>query len=137
MQKNRLELIIKERKKQGITWEELSDGLPIAGNSLRVAFTRKSVDEVYIEHVESKLNIKQNKQNIQHVKNEDDQENDIYYEKDGVKISLDEILLFVSKNEERCMQEKIFSNIVEVRVAKRISEITASKEKLMQYLDIS
>jgi phage repressor protein C with HTH and peptisase S24 domain len=56
----RIELIQKQRKKLGITWNELAEGLPIAGNSLRIAFGRKSVDEVYLDHVENKIQNAQN-----------------------------------------------------------------------------
>ena len=53
----RLEEVQKQRKLQGKTWSDLAINLPIQGNSLRVAFERGNVDEVYIEHVEGILNI--------------------------------------------------------------------------------
>lgn len=56
---NRLENIIKQRKLQGKTWNELAEKLPIQGNSLRVAFERGSVDDAYLLHVENILNIQE------------------------------------------------------------------------------
>ena len=55
--KVRLEEVQKQRKLQGKSWSDLAENLPIQGNSLRVAFERGRVDEVYIEHVEGVLNI--------------------------------------------------------------------------------
>ncbi|CAM1344632.1 hypothetical protein [Tenacibaculum amylolyticum] len=59
---------------------------------------------------------------------------DIYYEKDGVKFFINEIINFVAEEEEEFMKRKIFSNIIEVRVAKKLAEITATKESLLAYL---
>lgn len=55
--------ILKAKKMQGKSWDELAEGFPIQGNSLRVAFQRGSVDEIYLENVEKILNI-HNVQNI-------------------------------------------------------------------------
>lgn len=55
---NRLDRILRERKVKGLKWAELSEGLSISGEGLRVAFTRKSVDEAYLDHVEKKLGLK-------------------------------------------------------------------------------
>lgn len=54
---NILEQILKERKMKKISWDRLAEGLPIQGNSLRVAFERGSVDDLYIEHVKKVLNL--------------------------------------------------------------------------------
>ncbi|CAM1343849.1 hypothetical protein [Tenacibaculum amylolyticum] len=59
---------------------------------------------------------------------------DIYYEKNGVKFFINEIINFVAEEEEEFMKRKIFSNIIEVRVAKKLAEITATKESLLAYL---
>lgn len=53
----RLENILKERRLQGVTWDELAEELPIKGNALRTAFTRKSVSDAYLEVIEKKLGI--------------------------------------------------------------------------------
>ncbi|MGG8495934.1 hypothetical protein ACQY1Q_05935 [Tenacibaculum sp. TC6] len=50
------------------------------------------------------------------------------------EITIRELVLMVAENEHECMKHQIFKNIIEVRVAKRISEITASKETLLEYL---
>lgn len=59
--------ILIERKKLGLTWDVLSKGLPIGSNSLRVAFQRGSVNEVYLNHVQDiidKIKKDENKNNI-------------------------------------------------------------------------
>lgn len=59
---------------------------------------------------------------------------EVYFEKDGLRVSVNELSTFIASNEDAFMKEKIFSNIIEIRVAKRIAEITTSKEKLIEYL---
>lgn len=63
--------ILKERKLQGISWDKLSEGLPIQGNSLRVAFERGSVDETYIEHIKNILKIQNKNTNHTQILNEE------------------------------------------------------------------
>ena len=53
-----LELILKEKKMQGYSWEKLARNLPVTGNALRIAFSRKSVDKAYLEVICNQLNIK-------------------------------------------------------------------------------
>ena len=62
---DRLENILKERKLKGLTWKQLAEDLPIDGNSLRIAFTRKKVDPVYLSHIEEVLKIDKNVQDVQ------------------------------------------------------------------------
>ncbi len=57
--KKRIEHILKQRKLQGITWDDLAKDLPIQGNSLRVAFTRGKADDYYLEYLENLLGISQ------------------------------------------------------------------------------
>lgn len=58
---------------------------------------------------------------------------DNFLEKDGVTLNLKEILFQITKNEDHCIKVKIFSNIPKIKVSKRISQITLSKEKLKEY----
>lgn len=57
--------ILKTKKMQGLSWNQLAEGLPISGNGLRVAFSRGTVNTIYIDFIVKKLNLKsvQNKQN--------------------------------------------------------------------------
>lgn len=55
--------------------------------------------------------------------------------KDGVCFSLDEVISFVVENEEELMKNKIFKNIIEIKVSKRIAEITSSRINLENYLN--
>ena len=59
---------------------------------------------------------------------------EIYYEKNGVKFFINEIINFVAEEEDEFMKRKIFANIIEVKVAKKLAEITANKESLLNYL---
>lgn len=56
----RIDRILKEKKIKGFKWDEIAKGLPISGNGLRVAFARSSVDEIYLDIVESNLGIHNN-----------------------------------------------------------------------------
>lgn len=49
--------INKKRKLLGISWSELSQSLPIKGDSLRIQFKRGSVDEVYLSVIKERLGI--------------------------------------------------------------------------------
>ena len=63
-----LNKVLIERKKLGITWDFLAEGLPIAGNSLRTAFKRGNVNIVYLSHVKAVIEDYKNKQgNIKEV----------------------------------------------------------------------
>jgi len=44
-----IEKALKLKKIRGLNWDEFAEGLPIKGNSLRVAFNRKSVPIEYLE----------------------------------------------------------------------------------------
>lgn len=52
-----IEQIKKAKKIKGFTWDKLSEGLPISGNALAVAFNRNSVDKTYLEFICEKLDI--------------------------------------------------------------------------------
>lgn len=52
-----METILKERKTQGVSWNELAKDLPISGNGLRIAFSRNSVDEFYLKAICERLGI--------------------------------------------------------------------------------
>ena len=54
---NRLDAILKAKKVAGISWEQLAEELPITANAIRVAFSRKSVDDAYLEILEKHLGI--------------------------------------------------------------------------------
>jgi hypothetical protein len=58
----------------------------------------------------------------------------ISLEIEGIPITIDKIAHLIAKHEEEFMKQKIFSNIIEIRVAKRIADITLSKETLIEYL---
>jgi hypothetical protein len=63
----RLKRILEERKRQGVKWDELAANLPIKGNALRTAFTRNSVNDIYLKEVEKVLAI--GNQNMMHEEN--------------------------------------------------------------------
>ncbi|CAL2106674.1 hypothetical protein T190115A13A_270031 [Tenacibaculum sp. 190524A02b] len=67
---------------------------------------------------------------------EEDYNSNEICEIDGVKIKLKSLVSYIATNEEKFMNEKIFSNIIEIRVSRKLAEITASKENLYKYLKI-
>lgn len=75
------------------------------------------------------------KEALRKLSNGDTKKEEICLTKDGVNIKMSEVLHFVVENEEEALKYKIFSNIIEVKTAKRILEITTSKEKLLDYLN--
>ncbi|CAA0193795.1 helix-turn-helix domain-containing protein [Tenacibaculum maritimum] len=68
------------------------------------------------------------------IDSESNEKGECSFEKNGVEISVGDLVGFIANNEEEFMKYKVFSNIIEVRVAKRIAEITISKEELFKYL---
>lgn len=60
---SRLKNVLKQRKLQGVPWDELAKNLPVKGNALRTAFTRESVSDAYLEEIERILGITHNTQN--------------------------------------------------------------------------
>ena len=48
-------------------------------------------------------------------------------EKDGVSFTLDEVALFVVKNEAHLMKNKVFENLIELRAKDKIIEILEKK----------
>lgn len=51
------ERILLAKKKKGYSWDKLSEGLPITGEALRIAFKRGSVDDFYLDHLKKVLEI--------------------------------------------------------------------------------
>lgn len=52
-----LDIIAKERKLKGLTWDDLAKGLPINGNALRMAIVeRKKVHPEYLPIIRQNLN---------------------------------------------------------------------------------
>lgn len=55
---DKLKRILNEKKLQGKTWSDLADVLPVSGEGLRIAFTRNSVSEIFLDEIERTLGIK-------------------------------------------------------------------------------
>lgn len=54
---SRITEILKVKKMKGYNWEEISSVLPISSAGLRAAFSRGSVDDVYLDAIENYLKI--------------------------------------------------------------------------------
>ena len=52
---SRITEILKQKKLQGLNWDDLSDHLPITSAGLRAAFSRGSVSEIYLDVLEKVL----------------------------------------------------------------------------------
>jgi predicted transcriptional regulator len=108
-----LQKIIIERKKLGLTWGDLAVGLPIAGNSLRIAFKRGKVDQVYLNHVKDIIETyKKEKGNVQEVLSSMED-----------TLVLEGLADDVIKNHEKMLQTERYSNWFEVQCQKRVIEI--------------
>tara|TARA_R100000541_G_scaffold6075_1_gene13462 strand:+ start:6315 stop:6656 length:342 start_codon:yes stop_codon:yes gene_type:complete len=109
-----LKKIIIERKKLGLTWDFLAEGLPIAGNSLRTAFTRGKVDQVYLNHVNSVIKEFKNKKGIS--------EKEIITKVEDI-IILEELAKEVIKNHVKLLQVEVYGLWFEVESQKRAIQI--------------
>mgnify|MGYP006423606869 CR=1 FL=1 len=52
-----LDLIKKEKKMQGKSWQDLAKGLPVSHAALSAAFSRNKISNEYLEHIAKELNI--------------------------------------------------------------------------------
>ena len=108
-----LKKIIIERKKLGLTWDFLAQDLPIAGNSLRTAFKRESVDQIYLNHVSAVIekykNAQGNKQEVV-IKVEEE-------------IILNSLASDVIKNHHKLLQIEVYGLWFEVESQKRAIQI--------------
>ena len=109
-----LKKIIIERKKLGLTWDFLAEGLPIAGNSLRTAFKRGKVDQVYINHINSVIKEFKNKQGIS--------EKEIITKEEDI-IILEELAAGVIKNHHKLLKLEVYGLWFEVESQKRAIQI--------------
>lgn len=108
-----LKKIIIERKKLGLTWDFLAEGLPIAGNSLRTAFKRESVDQVYLNHISAVI---EKYKNAQGIKQE-------VVLKVNEEIVLDSLASDVIKNHHKLLQIEVYGLWFEVESQKRAIQI--------------
>tara|TARA_R110001592_G_scaffold60027_1_gene182492 strand:+ start:5850 stop:6191 length:342 start_codon:yes stop_codon:yes gene_type:complete len=109
-----LKKIIIERKKLGLTWDLLAEGLPIAGNSLRTAFKREKVDQVYLNHVNAVIEEFKNKQGIS--------EKEIITKEEDI-IVLEELASEVIQNHHKLLQLEVYGLWFEVESQKRVIQI--------------
>lgn len=57
--KERLNKIKAEKKLQKKTWDDLSKGLEVSGEAIRLAFYRNSINDAYLDIIEQNLGIKE------------------------------------------------------------------------------
>jgi len=108
-----LKKIIIERKKLGLTWDFLAKDLPIAGNSLRTAFKRESVDQIYLNHVSAVIEKYKNAQgNRQEVVVKIDEE-----------LFLERLASDVIKNHHKLLQIEVYGLWFEVESQKKAIQI--------------
>jgi len=108
-----LKKIIIERKKLGLTWDFLAKDLPIAGNSLRTAFKRESVDQIYLNHVSAVIEKYKNAQgNRQEVVVKIDEE-----------LFLERLASDLIKNHHKLLQIEVYGLWFEVESQKKAIQI--------------
>lgn len=105
-----LKQIEKVRKLKGVSWNTLAENLPISGNALRIAFTRNSVDEVYLSEIRKVLEINEDEQSVHNLVlklNKDSGEFNIH------PGEVHRIIRFLKTNHDELMKDEIFQLYVE------------------------
>ena len=116
-------------RQKGVTAYELASATGLNESGLRrildgeVENPRRTTKEKIILYVEGMSTV------------QDDTLNKVCLIKGDLEVTIQEIALFVAKNEEEVFQDRVMNNIVEKRVAKRLVDITSSPEKLKEFLN--
>lgn len=118
------------RKENNLSQKDLSNLLNVNQSFIsQIETFKKQLPYQYIEILKNKYNLE--KYIISDILPID---NEIYYEKSGVKSSIQELAIFIAKNEDEFMKEKVFENIIEIRVAKRLVDLTSNKEEFLKFI---
>lgn len=91
---DRLKRILSQKKITGLNWNDLAKGLSITGDGVRAAFKRGSVDEAYLDVIESNLRLPS--------------KSGLYEQKETNLIKVEDIPSFIVGNEERLMKDPAF-----------------------------
>ena len=116
VKKMNLDIIAQQRKILGLTWDYLAEGLPIAGNSLRTAFNRRAVGEVYLKHVTCVIDDYKKKQVSTDIA------------KFGEDIVLESYASDVMKNHEKLLLSQNYKNWFELQVYKKALEVVSNNK---------
>lgn len=118
-----------QRKLKGFSWNKLAEGLPINGDSLRIAFKRGSVDSVYLNHIVDLLDYKYSDSSFEENKDKTDISSQTQkipsLVKNGVEVTEEEIDLHLLKNREQYKEKikRMFGDVIEEGVRERLREL--------------
>lgn len=134
----------KFRSTQNLSREELAEAIGITIETLNTwEYRTKKIPNDKVERVKYVFNMYKytyegsdsknvvNEPSVDYGKKEDR-----FIEYEGVKIPAKYFAMLAAENKEILMEEKVFSNIIELEAALRLVEITASAESLRAYLDM-
>jgi hypothetical protein len=116
VKKMNMDIIAQQRKILGLSWDYLAEGLPIAGNSLRTAFNRRAVGEVYLKHVTCVIDDYKKKQVSTDIA------------KFGEDIVLESYASDVMKNHEKLLLSQNYKNWFELQVYKKALEVVSNNK---------
>ncbi len=118
-----------------MSWEKLAENLPISGNSLRIAFSRNSVNQIYLDEIAKVLGLTGIEQYFEEPSKKYATSSMLGLEKDGVFITMEEIAVFADNNYQEFFEYKYFKKDIELRVAKKLVELTNDSHKLKEFLN--
>lgn len=99
---SRITEILKQKKLQGLNWDDLSDHLPITSAGLRAAFSRGSVSEIYLDVLEKVLKIQTERKELLPVDHDNVKEPE-----SSIYSSIRNIVKEIVYNETRSMKDEI------------------------------
>lgn len=115
---NKLEEILKFKAINGLTFDDLSEGMAVKASALSVAFGRGKVKEEYLDYIIEKFD-------IQH-----SEEKNLTLDRItvlGKDVSLDQFELEVLKNWNTLMKREVFSDKIEAIANRKALEILTDK----------
>ena len=105
-----------QRKRKGLTWNELADGLPVSGEGIRIAFKRGKVQPEFLSTIRNNLNLNS--------REEDTINSDL--------IDRDKIPSYIVQNEHLLLTNKLFnlwlSNKIQEGVIKALSNYQIAQD---------
>lgn len=134
----------KFRSTQNLSREELAEAIGITIETLNTwEYRTKKIPSDKVERVKYVFNMynytypgSESKNVVKESSATYLKKEDRFIEYESVKIPVKHLALLVAENKEMLMDEKVFSNIIELEAALRLVEITASAESLRAYLDM-
>ena len=115
------------KKENGLKWSAFGGILQMSDAAIRMAFKKKSLKPYEREKIEKSFDSTGNAYSVSG--------NDLLIKKDGVEVTIDDIAIFASHNEEEFFKHKYFSNYIDLRVTKKLNLLLRDKDELKKFLN--